>query len=138
MPLSKRLVLMMTAMLSFFVALGFVGAFLSWSRANSAVKEQRFGVSVEQSLRLATAFSDMETGIRGFALSGRSEFLEPYRSGRSEVLRIEGSLLANSAHFDMVTRRALTSAIGSGDSWRSFAELSITGRFAPSAGGPKT
>ncbi len=128
MPLSKRLALMMTVMLSFFVSLGVLGALLSWSRANASAEEQRFGVSVEQTLRLATSFSDMETGLRGFALSGRAEFLEPYKDGRAAMMRIESSLLMNAGNFDRETRRALTTVIVTGDSWRSLAELSLTNR----------
>jgi signal transduction histidine kinase len=33
--------------------------------------------------QLLTALVDEESGVRGFALSGREEFLEPYRSGRA-------------------------------------------------------
>jgi serine phosphatase RsbU (regulator of sigma subunit)/CHASE3 domain sensor protein len=131
MPLSKRLGLMMTVMLSFFVMLGVLGALLSWSRANAALKEQRFGVSVEQTLRLATSFSDMETSIRGFALSGSSEFLEPYRFGLATVAKIEANLLARAGQFDRETRRALTSVIASGDSWRSVAEPTFGPRVSP-------
>ena len=125
MLLSKRLAVMMTLMLSVFVTLGGLGVVLSWLRANAASKEQRFSVSVEQSLRLATSFSDMETGIRGFALTGRSEFLEPYELGRGAVARIENSLLMNASQFNAETRRALTTVIASGDSWRSLAERNL-------------
>ena len=125
MTLSKRLALMMTVMLSFFVGLGVIGAALSWSRANASKREQRFGVSVEQALRLETAFSDMETGIRGFALTGRSEFLEPYQSGRAAAAKIESGLLLNAASFDRETRRTLTTVITTGDSWQSLGEQSL-------------
>ena len=133
MPLSKRLALMISVMLSFFVTLGALGALLSWSRANAALKEQRFSVGVQQTLRLTTSFSDMETGIRGFALSGRPEFLESYESGRAAVARIEKNLLEGAGHFDSETRRALTSAVATGDAWRSFAEPNFNSRVSPSS-----
>jgi serine phosphatase RsbU (regulator of sigma subunit) len=125
MTLSRRLAVMMTLMLSVFMALGVWGAMLSRLRADAASKEQRFGVSVEQSLRLATSFSDMETGIRGYELTGRSEFLQPYDVGRAAVVLIENSLLMNAGHFGPQSRGALTTVIASGDAWRSVAEQNL-------------
>ncbi len=131
MTLSKRLALMMTVMLSFFIGLGVVGAALSWSRANASKREQRLSVSVEQALRLQTSFSDMETGIRGFALTGRPEFLEPYQSGRAAAAKIEAGLLSKAASFDRETRRALTSVFATGDSWQKFGEQNLNLSASP-------
>ncbi|HEY0806906.1 MAG TPA: CHASE3 domain-containing protein [Pseudonocardiaceae bacterium] len=39
--------------------------------------------AVQQALRLETALLDQETGVRGYALSGRSDFLAQYTNGRS-------------------------------------------------------
>ncbi len=125
MTLSKRLAVMMTLMLSVFMALGVFGAVLSRLRAIAASKEQRFGVSVEQSLRLATSFSDMQTGVRGFNLTGRTEFLEPYESGRISVRRIENNLLMNASNFDQETLTALTTVVASGVTWQSAAERNL-------------
>jgi serine phosphatase RsbU (regulator of sigma subunit)/CHASE3 domain sensor protein len=133
MPLSKRLAIMLTLMFSVFMTMGVFGAVLSRLRVDAAAKEQRFGVSVEQSLRLATSFSDMETGIRGYDLTGRSEFLGPYRSGKAAVAQIEVALLRNADHYDQETRRALTTVIASGDSWRSFAERALDANHTPLA-----
>src|SRR5687768_13067768 len=38
--------------------------------------------------RAMTAVVDMETGLRGFIISGRDENLEPYASGRREYLAL--------------------------------------------------
>ena len=38
--------------------------------------------AVDAGQRLAIALLDQETGVRGFGLTGREEFLDPYRSGR--------------------------------------------------------
>ena len=40
-----------------------------------------------EALRLANAFVNEETGVRGFVLSGEESFLAPYRSGRIEERR---------------------------------------------------
>ena len=34
--------------------------------------------------RLLTGLVDEETGVRGFALTGRSQFLEPFENGQAE------------------------------------------------------
>jgi signal transduction histidine kinase len=46
--------------------------------------------AVDAGQRLSIALLDQETGVRGFGLTGREEFLDPYRSGRES----EGEALA--------------------------------------------
>ncbi|MEU3766020.1 ATP-binding protein [Amycolatopsis keratiniphila] len=48
------------------------------------------GPQVLQSTALSTAMLDQETGVRGYILAGRAEFLEPYRDG----LRAQDSAVA--------------------------------------------
>lgn len=54
--------------------------------------------------QLSGALVDQETGVRGFGLTGRSEFLDPYRSGvdaeRAQVAALSG--YATTGGFDLV------------------------------------
>jgi methyl-accepting chemotaxis protein len=40
---------------------------------------------LDETANITTSAIDMETGLRGFLLAGRNEFLEPYESGREKV-----------------------------------------------------
>ncbi len=40
---------------------------------------------LEETANITTSAVDMETGLRGFLLAGRNEFLEPYEAGREKV-----------------------------------------------------
>ncbi len=59
-----------------------LGGFALWrlSEARSALLDVG-GPSTLAAERLSVALLDQETGVRGFELSGRAEFLDPYRSG---------------------------------------------------------
>ncbi|KXF82441.1 CHASE3 domain-containing protein [Enterovibrio coralii] len=83
---------------------GLIDTFVSRERGLLAQREQTFenAVSVEeirdsvdwvahtyqvieQAFLIEAAALDMETGMRGFLLAGREEFLEPYNEGRSRI-----------------------------------------------------
>jgi signal transduction histidine kinase len=60
-----------------------VGALVQLERA-TADRVEVYGPASLSTETLLRAYSDQETGLRGFLLAnGREEFLEPYRSGRS-------------------------------------------------------
>jgi signal transduction histidine kinase len=60
-----------------------VGALVQLERA-TADRVEVYGPASLSTETLFRAYSDQETGLRGFLLAnGREEFLEPYRSGRS-------------------------------------------------------
>ncbi len=69
-----------------------------------------------ENLRLTTALVDEETGVRGYALTGRADFLRPYRAGRvaeaqalarlGELARASASDEALPADLAFVRRRA--------------------------------
>ena len=42
--------------------------------------------------QIESAAVDMETGMRGFVIAGRDEFLEPYDSGKSRLFKLIDSL----------------------------------------------
>lgn len=47
---------------------------------------------IEQAMRIEGAAVDMETGMRGFLLSGKDEFLSPYNSGKERFRELVSSL----------------------------------------------
>jgi len=66
---------------------------------------------------LSKAFVDMETGVRGFLLSGQRQLLAPYRTGRTEAESARkrlGELLAS----DAAATRLLTSVDRAADVWQ--------------------
>jgi signal transduction histidine kinase len=74
--------------------------------------------AVQQALRLDAAFLDQETGVRGYALSGQSDFLTPYTSGlavQSDAVNQLNGLLANLPTAATDLRLVLSRA----DTWRS-------------------
>ncbi len=52
---------------------------------------------VKDALRLSGAAVDIETGLRGYLLTGKDEFLEPYRVGRVQFFQ-KTDLLRNSRY----------------------------------------
>ncbi len=66
----------------------FAGAIVAGSIAIASLSDARDEIvdridpAVQEALRLDTALVDQETGLRGYVLTGREDFLEPYRSGQ--------------------------------------------------------
>src|SRR5436190_7169945 len=67
--------------------------------------------------RLRAAYSDQETGVRGYALSGNPAFLKPYQTGTDEAEAALGALDGVAAEFPDVdgARAAVEDAA---DRWR--------------------
>jgi len=97
----------------------------------------RNGPAVLAQLQLATALIDQESGVRGYALSGRELFLDPYRSGRA----VERAQLATLARVltgdDMAPVRRDTARVrASAAAWhRRYAMPVIAGVRARGTGG---
>ncbi|QXV56340.1 ATP-binding protein [Amycolatopsis sp. TNS106] len=76
------------------------------------------GPQVLQSASLATAMLNQETGVRGYILAGRSEFLEPYRDG----LRAQDAAVAELRRLGAVPGTAagddLDRVLGAATTWR--------------------
>src|SRR4051794_434108 len=70
-----------TRLVSIFVALLVGAAVWTASAIQSHAGNEARGRQVEAQL-LLTSMLDMETGVRGFQLTGKQEFLEPYVPGR--------------------------------------------------------
>jgi signal transduction histidine kinase/ActR/RegA family two-component response regulator len=80
-----------------FVALGIIGvlAFLGLQRSlqtNALVVAS--SASLSNATTLEKALVDMETGARGFVITGDDRFLEPYQQGRPEATAALGRALA--------------------------------------------
>lgn len=81
-----------------FVVAGVVTALLTtlitvaMVRLDRATDDQvnRYGPALLQTQVLARAFSDQETGLRGYLAGGREDFLEPYEQGQAD----EGAAVA--------------------------------------------
>lgn len=87
------------------------------------------GPALVNAQQLSAALVDQETGVRGFGLSGRGEFLEPYRNGLADERAAAGRLrgLAERGLGDDVTRQ-LDATRQAAREWRSgYAEPVLAG-----------
>lgn len=133
MNLRPRLLLVAAALVSCLVAMGALGARLAADRNTAARTQREFIVLTQQALRLTSAYASMESGQRGFVISGSEVFLEPYHSGEADVAALQTALLDGSAGLDSNARAALDSTISDGDAWREQAErvLAMYRSFGP-------
>ncbi len=91
-------------------------------RDDTRTAERRLAIAQEQAAQLAAAYSDQETGARGFVLSGDERFLEPFNSGTDRVVRLTRSLRAIAAD-EHSLRQPLDRAVSAGETWRTTAAL---------------
>ena len=105
--------------------MGALAARLAADRNDEANAQRELTVSTQQALRLISAYGDMESGQRGFIITGSEVFLEPYRRGEADVTELQASLSQRSSVFDTQTRAALDSTVSAGDAWRSRAAAVI-------------
>jgi diguanylate cyclase (GGDEF)-like protein len=76
--------------------------------------------------QMLMAMIDQETGLRGYVQTGDRRFLEPYRSGRVDVERVERSLFATAGGDAQLARRiARSSQIAA--AWSEQAERTLAG-----------
>ncbi|WP_449409722.1 CHASE3 domain-containing protein [Methylobacterium komagatae] len=77
------------------IFLGLIGA-LSWERLNAsrdARKWSQHSYAVLATMKdLAIALRDAERGQRGYVLTGKDEYLSPYREGRDRIAVLQGEL----------------------------------------------
>lgn len=83
-------------------------------------------------LRLEKFYSDMETGQRGFVISGKDVFLEPFLKGKERVAQVENDLF-KSIGGDYSLNTVLRSALKQYQEWLLEAEETITTRKTSSA-----
>jgi serine phosphatase RsbU (regulator of sigma subunit)/CHASE3 domain sensor protein len=87
----------------------------SWDRTVDQRGEARLAADDVAELRLA--FSDQETGVRGYRLSPEPEFLEPYRDGSAVERRIVIRLGDRDLRVDDFAA-ALDAVVAAGERWR--------------------
>ena len=93
MLLRRRLLLMFVGIVAGVLALGVLMVVSLRDRDDAQQRERRLTVAVERVAQLSTAYSDQETGERGFVLSGGDErFLRPYQDGRAAAQHLGGQL----------------------------------------------
>jgi hypothetical protein len=61
----------------------------------TSVSRKPLSVALERVARLQTAYSDQETGERGYALTGQAAFLEPYVDGSTRAAALTRQLRAS-------------------------------------------
>ena len=122
MLLRRRLVLLFAGMLAAVVLVGVVSAVVIRQRDDTRTAERRLVIAQEQAAQLATAYSDQETGARGFVLSGDERFLEPFNVGSEHADRLLGSL-SDLAEEEAALRGPLSRLVVAGNEWRRDAAL---------------
>jgi signal transduction histidine kinase len=75
-----------SALLSLFVATAFAVLVYAISTLDDATKRERHATAVTAAtLRLEKLVLDLQTGVRGYVLTGKSNALEPYRAARAAL-----------------------------------------------------
>jgi sigma-B regulation protein RsbU (phosphoserine phosphatase) len=122
MLLRRRLVLLFAGNLVIVLALGVVAALIIADRDRTRDTERRLSVAQEQVAQLGAAYSDEETGTRGFALGGDEQFLEPFDTGTKQAARLISSLRAT-ADDERSIRAPLAAVTAAAHHWRTAAAL---------------
>ncbi len=82
--LSRRLVTAFVAFATLLAVLSLViGVSLYRLQVATHDRVERYGPALLETETLARAYSDQETGLRGFLVAGRVDFLQPYTDGRA-------------------------------------------------------
>jgi serine phosphatase RsbU (regulator of sigma subunit)/CHASE3 domain sensor protein len=123
--LRPRLAIMAGALIVSLVSIGAVGVGLSIARNDAAKSERDLSVGVQQVLRLVSAYTDMETGERGFIIGGSEVFLEPYERGATLVDDLQKALREGVSANDRSTLEALNVSMAAGTAWREQAKQEI-------------
>jgi sigma-B regulation protein RsbU (phosphoserine phosphatase) len=122
MLLRRRLVFLFAGVLAGVLALSVVAAAVIARRDDTRKTERRLAIAQEQVAQLATAFSDQETGARGFVLTGDERFLEPFNAGSQRADRLTRSL-RTIATDEPALRTPLERVVSAGDTWHSQSAL---------------
>ncbi len=125
MVLRRRLALLGGGIVIVLLAFAAAAASMSAGRERASKSEVAVSVAVEQTLQLAGAYKDMETGQRGFIIGGSEAFLDPYRTGEKNIDRLQTSLLANIRQTSPASVAQLEAAIANGRAWRARAAEEI-------------
>ena len=92
MLLRRRLLLLFVAMLTGFMASGIAVALVFRTRDDAQARERVLEVASERVAQLGTAYSDEESGERGFVITGDETFLAPYVTGSQQARALADQL----------------------------------------------
>jgi serine phosphatase RsbU (regulator of sigma subunit)/CHASE3 domain sensor protein len=115
--LRRRLLLLFVVVMLGVAILGGVARTVIRARDDAATHGRTVRVARERVERLRAAYSDQETGERGFVISGEDSLLVPYTDGRSEANRIVRSLRADAPDIAGLDAR-LDRVVASAERWR--------------------
>jgi serine phosphatase RsbU (regulator of sigma subunit)/CHASE3 domain sensor protein len=116
MLLRRRLQLLFVAILAGVVALGGAIAYVIRERDDAQVHERELSVALERVAQLGLAYSDQETGERGYVLTGESSFLEPFTTGERQAELVVGQLRTSTD--SPAVRALLSEVVRAGSRWR--------------------
>src|SRR4051794_28102117 len=116
MLLRRRLLLLFVAIVAGVLAVGAVATIVIRQRDDAQARERKLSVAMERVARLQTAYSDQETGERGYALSGVERLLEPYSDGGVRAGAVTRELRASLDPADLQGR--LRRVVRAGATWR--------------------
>ena len=119
MLLRRRLLLLFVVSLAGVLLFGSAAGVLIRRRDIAQQRERRAGLAREQVAQLSTAYTDQETGERGYVLTGEESFLEPYKAGRRAEKRLVHALRVDSRESELIA--PLTAAVEAGARWRTVA-----------------
>ena len=91
-PLRFKLALATGAPTVFLVILAFIAITSSRSQVQTNAMVDHTHNVVQQAMKIEAAAVDMETGMRGFLLAGKEEFLEPYNNGLQRFSQLASQL----------------------------------------------
>jgi CHASE3 domain sensor protein/HAMP domain-containing protein len=95
MLLRRRLLLLFVDILAGVLALGTAVGVVARERDSAQQRERELSVAFERVVELSVAYSDQETGERGYVLTGEAAFLEPYTNGRRAAETLERRVRAS-------------------------------------------
>jgi serine phosphatase RsbU (regulator of sigma subunit)/CHASE3 domain sensor protein len=123
MLLRRRLLLLFVSILVGVLLSGGAAAVVLQDRDSAQARERELSVALERVAQLAVAYTDQETGERGFALTGEPSFLEPYTAGRRRAETLSRGLREIVGTPQL--RALVASSVAAGDRWQSQAEREI-------------
>jgi serine phosphatase RsbU (regulator of sigma subunit)/CHASE3 domain sensor protein len=122
MLLRRRLVLLFAGILAGVLVISVAAGVVIARRDDTRTTERRLAIAQEQVAQLAAAYSDQETGARGFVLTGDERFLEPFNGGTDRARRLTHSLGGIAAQ-EQALRQPLARVVSAGESWRTTSAL---------------
>jgi len=91
-PLRFKIALGTGAPLILLVFLAFVAITSSRSQVQTNAMVDHTHNVIQQAMRIEAAAVDMETGMRGFLLAGKEDFLDPYLNGQQRFTKLVSEL----------------------------------------------